>query len=82
MTRKSSLGTYFFLDWIFLNMQVDKMENAPSETISSIALACRLKMTFYAAAIFSEGPFMKDVGIFWVIFDTPFPMLEFQPWFA
>ena len=76
MTRKSSLGTYFFLDWIFLNMQVDKMENAPSETISSIALACRLKMTFYAAAIFSEGPFMKDVGIFYGGEGSQIPMLQ------
>ena len=46
-------------------MQVDKMENALSERISLIALACRLRMTFYAAAIFSEGPSIKDVGIFY-----------------
>ena len=30
----------------------------------------------------AQGPSMKDVGIFWAIFDTPSPMSEFQPWFA
>ena len=29
-----------------------------------------------------KGPSIKDVGIFWAIFDTPSPMSEFQPWFT
>ena len=41
------------------------MEKTLSERISVIVLACRLRMTFYAAAIFSEGPSIKDVGIFY-----------------